>query len=132
VELIEMKRGGVSFTAETIEALSSRDPYCCWMFLMGSDHLYDFLNWHKSDRILKLASLAVNDRIGYSYSLLPDKLLSRLRSKWSGNPGELVMLRSVGLNLASSGLRHSLSLCNIPKGVSSRVLADILHNGYYR
>lgn len=132
VELIEIERKGVSFTVETIEALSIRDPYCCWIFLISSDHLHDFYNWHKADRILELASLAITNRVGHTYSLLPDKLLNRLRHQWSGNPSELIMLPSVGLDLSSSSLRQGLSLGNIPKGISPRVIDAILHNGYYR
>ena len=127
VKLIEIERGGVS---STIETLSVRDSYYCRLFLIDSDHLHDFCNWHKADRILELASLAVTNRVGHTCFLLSDKLLTRLWSQWSGNPGKLIMLPSVGSDLASSSLRQGLSLGNISKEISPRAI-DALHNGYY-
>ena len=55
VSLIELERGGVSYTAETLRQLRSRRPGDEFYFLMGADSLNDLPTWREPQVICELA-----------------------------------------------------------------------------
>jgi len=61
---IEIKRGGVSYTVETLAELSESRPDDEFFFLMGSDSLDSFATWKDPERILELALPIVVRRPG--------------------------------------------------------------------
>jgi nicotinate-nucleotide adenylyltransferase len=132
VEPLEVERGGASFTVDTLEALTVREPGTAWIFLMGSDQLAGFPAWRRPERILELAALAVAPRPNAGAGPLPDLLAGRERALWSGQPGELVWLPGTELDLASSDLRDDLGRGRIPGGIPPQVLAAILRENQYR
>jgi len=130
VEPLEVRRGGTSFTVDTLELLTAREGGG-WIFLMGSDQLAGFASWRRPERILELASLAVAPRPG-AEPVLPVLLAGRERQAWSGGPGELVWLPGTGLDLASTELRASLGRGGTPSGIPPQVMAAILREKRYR
>ena len=64
VSSIEIDRGGVSYTAETLRELRSRQPAAELFFLMGADSLADFPNWREPEAICDLATLVAVQRAG--------------------------------------------------------------------
>ena len=56
---IELTRGGVSYTYETLETLSQQYPDSELVLCMGTDMFLSFLTWKEPMRILQKASLAV-------------------------------------------------------------------------
>ena len=56
---IELRRGGASYTYETVEQRRSQYPDAELILLMGTDMFVSFLNWKKPERILQAASLGV-------------------------------------------------------------------------
>ena len=64
VSTMELDRGGVSYTVETLQALASELPHASLYFLMGADSLEEFPTWREPDRILKLATPLVVRRGG--------------------------------------------------------------------
>jgi len=135
VETLEVERGGRSFTADTLETLSAREPGNAWIFLMGSDMVPGFPRWRDPGLILELASLAVTPRPGEpdpDRMALPALLAGRVRPRWSGAPGELVWLPGTGLDLASRDLREELAQGRVPEGIPLQVMAVILQEKRYR
>ncbi len=61
---VELQRGGVSYTVETLQALRAEQPTDELFFLMGADSLFDLPNWRSPEEICELATLAVVDRPG--------------------------------------------------------------------
>jgi nicotinate (nicotinamide) nucleotide adenylyltransferase len=59
---IELDRGGVSYTVETLTALTSPDREL--FLILGSDALLDLPNWRQPERICELATLIVARRPG--------------------------------------------------------------------
>ncbi len=55
----EIRRGGVSYTYETVEAVGAAYPNAEIFLLTGSDMFLSILNWKCPERILSQASLAV-------------------------------------------------------------------------
>lgn len=71
---VELRRGGRSYTAETIEALVSESEPADWWLILGTDALADFERWYQPDRILRQCRLAVAERPGDGL----DEVLPRL------------------------------------------------------
>ncbi len=59
VEPIEVARGGVSYTVDTLQAIRERLPKAELFLLMGGDSLADFPSWRGPDEICRLAQLLV-------------------------------------------------------------------------
>lgn len=53
---LEIDRGGVSYTAETLESIHDLHPTAELFFLMGADSLADLPQWHRRAEIFKLAT----------------------------------------------------------------------------
>jgi len=130
-EDLELERGGTSYTVDTLETLSNREPGTHWVLLLGSDQLSGLASWHRIERVLELAALAVAPRPGFSLAL-PQDLEGRLRPRWSGAPGELVWLPGTNLSVSSSSLRDRILHGEDPKGLSPQVEAAIRRENYYR
>ncbi|MBQ7328587.1 MAG: nicotinate (nicotinamide) nucleotide adenylyltransferase [Oscillospiraceae bacterium] len=56
---IELRRGGTSYTYETVEQIASQYPDAELILLMGTDMFLSFLTWMQPQRILQKASLGV-------------------------------------------------------------------------
>src|SRR5262249_55888086 len=52
---MEIERGGVSYTVDTLEQLHAEDPTRELFFLMGADSLADLPTWRNPRRICELA-----------------------------------------------------------------------------
>jgi len=78
---IELKRGGVSYTVDTIKAykeeaeLTKDELY----FLIGSDSLMDFNTWDRSKEILNECRLLVAIRPGFRPSDVPSWVLKKVQ-----------------------------------------------------
>jgi nicotinate-nucleotide adenylyltransferase len=55
VSELEIERGGVSYTVETLAAIDQRHPGHELCFLMGADSLRDLPTWREAARICQLA-----------------------------------------------------------------------------
>jgi nicotinate-nucleotide adenylyltransferase len=62
---LEIERGGVSYTVETVKALLALHPGAALTVLIGMDNLVDFGTWRDPAGILALARVAVMTRPGY-------------------------------------------------------------------
>lgn len=107
VDTTEIDRGGVSYTVDTLEAFDSASPASHWFFLMGSDSLATIAQWHRPERLLELATIAVVRRGGDpppDYGLLdayaPDEVVDRCRAS------EVVMPQ---IEVSSSDLRRRIA-----------------------
>jgi len=78
---VEIRRGGVSFSLDTIETLRKkydlnvRDIY----YLMGSDTLKKFHTWHEPEKILHECQVIVAIRPGFKPSDIPRWILSKIQ-----------------------------------------------------
>jgi len=132
LETLEVDRGGTSYTVDTLEALTAREPGTGWILLMGSDQLAGLPRWHRAERIFQLASVAIAPRPGVP--LVEPGVPLRPVERWSGRPGERVWLPPTDLDLASTALRDRLAAdpARDPGGLPSQVLAAIRSENLYR
>lgn len=61
---IEVERGGVSYTVDTIRALKEKYPKDELFLIVGSDTLVDLHNWHRIDELLAQCQVATFLRPG--------------------------------------------------------------------
>ena len=71
VSTIELDRGGVSYTVDTLKALRAAHPDWELWLLVGSDSLLSLGHWHRAADIVRLASIGTLRRPGVP---LPDRL----------------------------------------------------------
>jgi nicotinate-nucleotide adenylyltransferase len=64
VSTMELERGGLSYTVETLEACQRQYPSSELFFLMGADSLAEFPTWREPSRICELAVPVVVRRAG--------------------------------------------------------------------
>jgi nicotinate-nucleotide adenylyltransferase len=64
VDSLEIERGGLSYTVDTLTALTGRWPGAELFWLAGADVSQTFSKWREPDRIAQLAKLVVMQRTG--------------------------------------------------------------------
>jgi nicotinate-nucleotide adenylyltransferase len=64
VSRLELDRGGVSYTVDTLAQIHALDPGRELYLLLGADSLLDLPQWKEPGRICELATLAVVGRTG--------------------------------------------------------------------
>lgn len=65
---IEIKRGGKSYTIDTIEALKRTYPDAELYFITGVDSFLDIQTWSRWERLLSLCTFVVLSRPGYRFA----------------------------------------------------------------
>jgi nicotinate-nucleotide adenylyltransferase len=61
----ELDRPGPSYTAETLEALHADAPGDELTVILGGDQAAKLPTWHRPERVLELADVAVVERVGW-------------------------------------------------------------------
>ncbi|HEX3866137.1 MAG TPA: nicotinate-nicotinamide nucleotide adenylyltransferase, partial [Gemmatimonadaceae bacterium] len=61
---IEIERGGLSYTVDTLSSLSKQQPAAELFWLIGADVLRSFAKWREPARIVELATVVVLQRKG--------------------------------------------------------------------
>jgi nicotinate-nucleotide adenylyltransferase len=100
VSTLEVDREGPSYSYETLELLMEERGDTDLVFVMGADAAVGLESWHKPERVVELARLAVAGRAGVSN---PD-VASVLRSL--GAEGRATMLEMPEFGVSSSVVRE--------------------------
>ncbi|MEN3001275.1 MAG: nicotinate-nucleotide adenylyltransferase [Armatimonadota bacterium] len=74
VSNIELQRGGISYTIDTLRQLTEQLPDAQLFLIMGTDSLAEFPRWRDALHIVQLCQLLVGVRPGYE----PDSILTAL------------------------------------------------------
>ncbi len=59
---LEIERGGVSYTVDTLRELRSREPETAWHLILGQDNLPELREWHAVETLPELAEIVVVTR----------------------------------------------------------------------
>jgi nicotinate-nucleotide adenylyltransferase len=62
----EIKQEGFSFTVDTLHTFKNLYPDSDFYFIIGSDNLFEILTWRNYKTIIKMVTLCVAHRPGYS------------------------------------------------------------------
>jgi nicotinate-nucleotide adenylyltransferase len=71
VDRIEIQRGGVSYTVDTLRALRQRERGTDWTLILGRDNLEELSQWREVQALPDLAGVVVTTRAGLS---MPERL----------------------------------------------------------
>ncbi|KRN29732.1 nicotinate-nucleotide adenylyltransferase (Deamido-NAD(+) pyrophosphorylase) [Lactobacillus selangorensis] len=66
IELCEVKRGGISYTFDTMKYLKQQHPDTDYYFIIGGDMVAYLPKWHKIDELVKLVHFVGVKRRGYT------------------------------------------------------------------
>jgi nicotinate-nucleotide adenylyltransferase len=61
---LEVRRGGPSYTVDTLLALRSLHPHATLTLILGSDIARTLSSWHRPDELMALADIAIAPREG--------------------------------------------------------------------
>ena len=99
VDDLEIRRGGKSYSVETMAELQDRLPAAVFYFIIGADSLVELPQWYKVERLVKLCRFLVFARPGYAAK--PVRRLAGLRYQmFSTHPCEIAS-REIRERLAS-------------------------------
>lgn len=112
---IELKRGGISFTVDTLRDFSLQYEDAKLFFIVGADMLFDFSSWYRPDEILKFATLVGVGRDGKTFVKENGKLhracvdYEKLRETAdqieNDFGGEVIVLGASGPDISSTDVR---------------------------
>ncbi|MBO4396384.1 MAG: nicotinate (nicotinamide) nucleotide adenylyltransferase [Eubacterium sp.] len=126
----ELKKGGISYTHETLESWKNNYPGDELFFIMGGDSLETFDTWREPEKITKYATLLVVPRMGMSDSEL--EKLCKNRSKQFGGSFLPVKIKSKYSLISSTVIRKKFADgIDMPEGISRRVWRYIRLHGLY-
>lgn len=106
IDPIEIQRGGVSYTIDTVEQLQSNQPDATWFLLIGADSLKDFKKWKSPEKLLRSVQLVVARRGGCPE---PDwKELDGLASEETLRAIEQIRLDIPVMEISSTAVRQRI------------------------
>ena len=98
VDDLEIRRGGKSFSVETVAALRARQPDVDWHFIIGGDSLAELHLWREADRLVKLCRFVVLARPGVVAK--PARRLAGLRYRLFASHSCAIASRDVRTRIA--------------------------------
>jgi nicotinate-nucleotide adenylyltransferase len=117
---VELRRGGISYTVDTVRAIAAQFPRSSLSLIIGADNLMEFQTWKSPDEILTLTDLVVMTRPGFT--LANDRF-----------PKSVTRVNVPNIGISSSDIRR-----RIKTGRSIRYLVPhpvekyIIHHALYR
>lgn len=124
VSEVEIKRGGVSYSIETILQIKKiyRLTQKNLFFLIGSDSLTEFHAWHEPERILAEARVVVATRPHYPVEGIPAEFRDRVE-----------LLANPLYDISSSVIRQKVGNGESIEGLVPENVADYIHrHGLYK
>lgn len=77
VSPVEIERGGVSYTVDTVRAVQAEHPETELYLILGGDSLAQFASWREPEEILRRASLIVYPRPGADLAGVDPSVMAR-------------------------------------------------------
>lgn len=88
----EIKRGGESFTIDTLTELIAENPKTEFALIIGADHLQNFYKWKDYEKILEMVDVIVTSRPGALLPFKKDDLPEWLQGIATDTNGERALL----------------------------------------
>ena len=125
---IEIKRGGKSYTVDTLSQIKEENPDAELFLFMGDDMLLSFDKWYCYQEILKLATIVCACRTENLEKLnsMKDFVKNVLKAE-----DRVIICESVPFEISSTEIRSSLKN-GVSKGLSEDVYNYIAAKGLYQ
>jgi len=119
ISLLELKRGGVSYTVDTLRELTTQYPKGIEIFLIiGADAYRNISQWKESEQIMELCQIALAGRPDHNLELVP--------------PDKGALITEESVKFASSQIREDIQAGREPEGLAPLVWKYIQKHGLYR
>ncbi len=101
---IDIRRGGTTYSIDTVRDLIRERPFVEWHFIIGSDTLADLHGWHEIKALLELCRFDVIVRPGFDPAIMTEEA-TRLPDPW---PERLFENTATGrlVDISSSEIRR--------------------------
>jgi nicotinate-nucleotide adenylyltransferase len=102
---VELERGAISYTVDTLETLSAENPGVALDWVIGDDNLPMLPEWRRVERIFELANFVVLRR---SEAPLPEGMKERLVRPGEALPraGGMIMLDNPEVPVSATAIRQ--------------------------
>ncbi|MDD6327902.1 MAG: nicotinate (nicotinamide) nucleotide adenylyltransferase [Eubacteriales bacterium] len=125
---MELRRGGMTYTVDTLNEIHSINPALKIYFIIGADSLFSFSKWYHYKQILTKCTLLVAARNSETKKLY--EACSSLTNNYSY--GEIILLNNDEYNVSSSEIRTMLENGIIPENkLPNNVIHYIVNNKLY-
>lgn len=125
---LELKRGGTSYTVDTLRAIHASHPNAELTLIVGADTAVTLPAWRQPEELLALADLAVVARGGSD----EDAVVARIEPLLAEQHGEVRFLRMPAVEISSSLARERAAAgAALAPLVGSRVAAYIHEHRLY-
>ncbi|HVR44886.1 MAG TPA: nicotinate-nucleotide adenylyltransferase [Thermoanaerobaculia bacterium] len=104
---IELERGEVSYSVDTLEELRRLHPDAGLEWVIGDDNLEQLVEWRSIERIFELANFVVLRRTG---AVVPEALAGRVASpETRGVAGSVVPVDNTPVAISATGIRRRVA-----------------------
>ena len=124
---LEIRRGGISYTADTVEQVAALYPEGELFLIMGTDMLASFDTWYDPQRILKHATLGVLCRGEKDEQEAIEEAMPKLKAKGA----KVELLQNPVTSISSTDLRRMICFRCASDFLPQPVEEFILKNGLY-
>ncbi len=134
VSRYEIDKDGVTYTADTLEFLTSTLGTDAELFFVtGADAVLDILTWKQPEKVLELCTLIAATRPGYDLAPMSEVLGQLGPVQGTSGPGSRVKLMEVpALAISSSMIRERLSSGKAARYLLPDSVAELVQKaGYY-
>ena len=124
---LEVRRGGPSYTVDTLRELHDHAPEDQLTFIVGGDIALGLPTWQEPEAVLRLATLAVAERSGGARQ----DVAALLAERFADAPAP-VFFDMPRLDISSSDIRHRIAQGMpirylVPDRVAERIARDALY-----
>ena len=124
---LEINRGGISYTADTVEQMAAQYPNAQLFLIVGTDMLSSFESWRDPERILKHATLAVLCRGEKGEKEAIEETMPKLTAMGA----KVEILQNPITAISSTDLRRMIAFRCASDFLPQSVEEFILKNGLY-
>lgn len=125
---IEIRRGGKSYTVDTIAQIKELYPDAQLYLFMGDDMLLSFNRWYKYEEILQMCTLVAACRTQNMNKL---ELMRAYARDYLGGEENVIICSCEPFEISSTQVRDGLKK-GISKGISPEVYDYIASRGLYK
>jgi nicotinate-nucleotide adenylyltransferase len=133
VDGIEIRRSGLSFTVETLEAYAERLPGADCYFCVGADAVRSLDAWREPARVVALAHLAVLTRADGALSVAEAEVRRLVRKVGGSDALDPVIVSTRRIDVSSTEVRERVRAGKPIRGfVTDAVARYVERGGLYR
>ena len=124
---LELKRGGISYTSDTVDTLQELNPEDEVGFLMGTDMFLTLESWHEYEELFEDTHILVLPRGEHELDMLREKAAEYVeRYRW-----QIQIIDKTPLELSSTEVRRALPERSGVKLLGEKVYAEIIRRRCY-